>query len=284
MIKSFKINNIATFDVTGVTFSNLKQINFVYGTNGSGKTTISKSLKNSDCSISWEADNPLDIYVYNKSFKDNNILANSFDGVFTLGEKDVETERLIAETKEAIENSLKLKASYQRDLEKKKDELDKLLSTHVDNVWDNSEARNNPLFIPVLKGFRGDKKTFFNKNLLEINNTSEALSLEELETKANSIFNKNPKNLSLINSIPTDLLESTETHSLWFEKIIGKDDVDIADLIKHLGISDWVNTGINTYSRTTILVRFARKILLIASSEKVSKIISIHLTQRKNMS
>lgn len=259
MIKSFQINNIATFDATGVTFSDLKQINFVYGTNGSGKTTISKSLENSDCSINWEADNPLKIYVYNKSFKDNNILANSFDGIFTLGEKDVETERLIAETKEAIENSLKLKARYQNDLEKKKDELDKLFSTHVDNVWDNSEARNNPLFIPALKGFRGDKKTFFNKNLLEINNTSQTLSLEELETKANSIFNTTPETFSLINSIPTDLLESTETHSLWFEKIIGTDDVDIADLINHLGISDWVNTGIRYLQSDSNTCPFCQK-------------------------
>ena len=259
MIKSFKINNIATFDATGVTFSDLKQINFVYGTNGSGKTTISKSLENSGCSINWEADNPLKIYVYNKNFKDNNILADSFDGIFTLGEKNVETERLITENKEAIESRLKLKARYQNDLEKKKDELGKLFSTHVDNVWNNSEARNNPLFIPALRGFRGDKKSFFNKNLLEMNNTSEVLSLEELETKANSIFNANPETCSLIESIPTDLLENTEIDLLWSEKIIGKNDVDIADLINHLGISDWVNTGIQYLQSDSNTCPFCQK-------------------------
>lgn len=262
MIKSFTINNIATFDANGVAFDNLKQINFVYGTNGSGKTTISNLLKNSNpnCSVSWIADNPLDIYVYNKNFKNKNILANSFSGIFTLGEKNLETEKLIRETKEAIDNFLELKVRYQNDLQKKRDELKKLISNKTDDIWKNSEVRNNTLLIPALKGFRGDKTEFFNKNLTEINNSSELLSLEELETKATSIFSTNPKTCNSIESIPIDLLQNTETHSLWFERVIGKNDVDIADLINHMGISsDWVNTGIKYLQSDSNTCPFCQK-------------------------
>lgn len=268
MIKSFTIKNIATFNATGVAFNDLKQINFVYGTNGSGKTTISKSLKssnsnsnsNSNCSVSWIADNPLDIYVYNKDFKEKNILADSFNGVFTLGEKDLETERVIKKAKEAINNSLALKVRHQNDLDKKHNELVELVSNKTDDVWKNSEVRNNSFLIPALKGFRGGKTEFFNKNLIEMNNTSQALSLEELETKAKSIFNTNPKTSNFIESLPTDSLKNTENHSLWFEKIIGKDDVDIADLINHLGISsDWVNTGIKYLQSDSDTCPFCQK-------------------------
>lgn len=262
MIKSFTINNIATFDATGITFNNLKQVNFVYGTNGSGKTTISKSLKNSNpnCSVSWIADNPLDIYVYNKDFKEKNILADSFNGVFTLGEKDLETEKIIKEAKEAINNSLALKVRHQNDLDKKRNELVELILNKTDDVWNNSDVRNNSLFIPALKGFRGGKTEFFNKNLIELNSISQALSLEELETKAKSIFNTSPKISNFIKSLPTDLLKNTENHSLWLEKIIGKNDVDIADLINHLGISsDWVNTGIKYLQSDSDTCPFCQK-------------------------
>ena len=75
MIQDLAIKNIATFDSTGIRFDNLERINFIYGPNGSGKTTIS-SLLNSEkqeCTVSWVANHPLDIYVYNKDFKEKNI-------------------------------------------------------------------------------------------------------------------------------------------------------------------------------------------------------------------
>ena len=88
MIKNFHINNVATFDSSGVRFEDLTEVNFIYGSNGSGKTTISKSLNryNQNCSIDWLANNPLNIYVYNKIFKENNMSSTNIDGIFTLGE------------------------------------------------------------------------------------------------------------------------------------------------------------------------------------------------------
>ena len=41
MIQKFTIKNIATYNKTGVEFANLRKINFIYGSNGCGKTTIS---------------------------------------------------------------------------------------------------------------------------------------------------------------------------------------------------------------------------------------------------
>ena len=39
MIKTVSIKKVATFDSTGVQINDLKKVNFVYGTNGCGKTT-----------------------------------------------------------------------------------------------------------------------------------------------------------------------------------------------------------------------------------------------------
>lgn len=58
MIKSLSIRNIATFNNDGININNLKQINIIYGANGSGKSTIGKAIANIESydqsSISWE--------------------------------------------------------------------------------------------------------------------------------------------------------------------------------------------------------------------------------------
>lgn len=245
MIQDLAIKNIATFDSTGIRFDNLERINFIYGPNGSGKTTIS-SLLNSEkqeCTVSWVANHPLDIYVYNKDFKEKNILASSFDGIFTLGEKNVDTENQILEARTIIQDYIKQKEKYQRDLQKKIDQIDQLISSKTDEIWTISKDKENILLKPAFEGFRGSKKSFFEKNLKEFTNTSPLLTIEELETKAKSIFKANPTHINQISHISVGLLKDIEGDPIWKEKIIGKADVDLSSLIESLDISDWVNTG-----------------------------------------
>ncbi|SDQ26968.1 AAA family ATPase [Virgibacillus salinus] len=47
MIDEIVIRNVATYDSDGVKLSNLGKVNYFYGSNGSGKTTISEVLRNS---------------------------------------------------------------------------------------------------------------------------------------------------------------------------------------------------------------------------------------------
>ena len=67
MITEIKLANIATYN--SVTFSGLQRENFIYGTNGSGKTTLSNYLLDvsnpsySDCSITWENNIPLQVFL-----------------------------------------------------------------------------------------------------------------------------------------------------------------------------------------------------------------------------
>ena len=64
MISKIEIKNIASFDASGVVIDGLKKINFIYGSNGCGKTTISKCLSDPDLyrdksKITWLNDNKL---------------------------------------------------------------------------------------------------------------------------------------------------------------------------------------------------------------------------------
>lgn len=101
MIESVTIKNVATFDNLGVEIQPLKPINFIYGSNGSGKTTISKLLYStstliySHCNVKWKNDRPLKTLVYNKEFRERNFGKDTLNGVFTLGQATKEDLEVI---------------------------------------------------------------------------------------------------------------------------------------------------------------------------------------------
>ncbi len=92
MIKNIIIKNVATYDNIGVEVIDLKKVNFIYGANGSGKTTISNFLFNeseqkfNNCAIDWQNTIRLKTLVYNKEFRERNFGKGKLSGVFTLGE------------------------------------------------------------------------------------------------------------------------------------------------------------------------------------------------------
>ena len=100
MIDSVDINKVASFDETGIQLKDLKKVNFIYGANASGKTTISNLIAKPDdsdfqnCSVNWKHNQPLKALVYNKNFRDDNFGGSGkLQGIFTLGEatqKDIE--------------------------------------------------------------------------------------------------------------------------------------------------------------------------------------------------
>ena len=95
MIKKIVLRDIASYDHNGVTFDNLARGNFIYGGNGTGKTTLSRVLENPSaypqCQVEWE-DAPVKVLVYNKDFRVRNF-KESIPGVFALGAEGVNSTR-----------------------------------------------------------------------------------------------------------------------------------------------------------------------------------------------
>ncbi len=71
--------------------------------------------------------------------------------------------------------------------------------------------------------------------------------MEELEKKAESIFGKTPATEPVIPVVGTAELLLHESNTILKKKIMGKDDVDIAAMIRELGNSDWVREGRRFY-------------------------------------
>jgi len=249
MIESLSIKSIATFDEVGILLTNLKKINFIYGANGCGKTTITKVANNPidtlyyNCSIVWKSGIPIKALVYNKDFRDKNFGKGTIDGVFTLGQATKEEIEAIQKMQEEL-SEIKDKGI------KKKEALTKLSNDKIElenefkeavwiEIYKEYETDFKEAFVGVLK-----KESFKTKILEEFKSNKAALkTYEELKEKAKTIFGKTPATIPLITTINFDRLVEIEENKIWQKKIIGKADIEIAKLIQELNLNDWVNEG-----------------------------------------
>lgn len=251
MIDNIIIKNVATFDNDGIAITNTKKINFVYGSNGSGKTTISNylmdsnSLRYHDCSFTWNDGNPIKIQVYNKEFREKNFGKGSIPGVFTLGE----TTKDKIEKIENCQTNLDLKKV---DITKKKATIEtQTLERDGQNnilkeyIWNNIFKKNESIFKEAFTGFQKSQK--FMEMLLETmqKENLSGLTREEIEEKSKTIFGVPPTNINKFSVFKFDDIIELEANEIWNRKIIGKQDVKIAKLIQKLGITDWVSEGRN---------------------------------------
>jgi wobble nucleotide-excising tRNase len=92
MIESITIADVATYGSTPEALDGLSQFNFVFGSNGTGKTTVSRVIADESsfptCKVTWKRGTKLQPMVYNLDFVDKNFYQSAeLKGVFTLGEK-----------------------------------------------------------------------------------------------------------------------------------------------------------------------------------------------------
>ncbi|GAA9616014.1 AAA family ATPase [Helicobacter pylori] len=253
-ISQIVLKNAATFDESGASFEDLNSINFIYGTNGSGKTTTSSFLKNlaengdknkfANSEIEWYGES-LKIEVYNKQFKEEQFRNSQVKGIFTLGKKTNENLENIESKKESINKEKEKKKKNEESLKKLKKEREEKEKDFTDSCWEKLYKKHKEDFKETLKGLK--RKENFKKEILEEfknneRNESKIVKLEELKENIRIVFSKNQTELVPLECNLTDF-DSVENHSIWEQKIVGSGDVAIADLIKKLSNEDWVAQG-----------------------------------------
>lgn len=272
MIKSISISDVATFDRSGVAIENLKKINFIYGANGTGKTTITNFLQEtsntqfSNCTIDWQHAIPLQTLVYNKSFRERNFRKGKIDGIFTLGEatkeEKIAIEQMVKDLAD-IKNEGIEKNESKLQLTKEKKKLD---DNFREAAWINVYKKHE-LFKEAFRGAK-TKETFKNKLIDQSStNTSDLKSYEEIKVKAATLFGETPTSLPPLQEIDFSRLIEIESNHIWEKKIVGKGNIEISKLIQHLNLNDWVNEGRN-YMQDANVCPFCQQKTITSSFRK----------------
>ena len=257
MLEQIEIKKVASYDDTGIQITNLKKVNFIYGANGCGKTTISNFLYRSEdgkfnnCNINWKNTQSLKTLVYNKQFRELNFGNGKISGIFTLGEattEEIEVIRIKTEELKVIKADFTLKRETVIKQEEKKLNLE---TKFKDDTWTKVYKKHEKDFKEAFVGSQRSE-LFKNKLLQEYaDNKTVILTIAELKEKAKTIFGEVPHSITPINTFVFDRIIEIENNSIWKKIIVGKADVDIAKFIQKLNLNDWVNQGRNYIQEET---------------------------------
>jgi wobble nucleotide-excising tRNase len=264
MIDSITIDKVATYDNTPVELTNLSQFNYLFGSNGTGKTTVSRVIadesKYPTCKVTWKSGTKLEAMVYNKDFVDRVFqYSTELPGVFTLGEKQNDTLAKITSAKKN-KDELKKEIEYlYGTIKEKKDGL-KVIEDDIKNKCWLQKQKHDEKLKGAFAGYRNNLEKFKNKIFEELNsNTASLQSLTDIEKKAESVFGQTPTVERQISNIDITKLIAHETNPILKKQVIGKIDVDIAAIINKLGNSDWVRKGRAFYDKNNGVCPFCQQ-------------------------
>lgn len=247
LISKIKISNIASYDETGIELNSLDKFNFIYGNNGCGKSTLSKVLEQPSNFLNSEViseDSVHKTLVYNKNFINQHFNAShEIPGIFTLGKEAVTTQDEIKEREDRVNHLNERLPTQKEQLKSDEDSLLNLNLMFIERTWE-LKKKYDDVFSDVLIGARGSKSAF-NQTLIskiEMIDDSNIEDLQTLKERSHTLFKQRHElkpsltfpNLAFIGDLQIDLLQ---------EKIIGKQDLDISNMIRELNLDDWVLEG-----------------------------------------
>lgn len=210
-------------------------INFFYGKNGSGKSTIAHLIR-SKSGISPDINN-FEVLVYDQDFISKNIKEDAaMPGVFSLNEGNIEIQDEVDklnEEREKLTIQYQEKAKALTEEEEKRDELKPALDS---SCWEiTTNIRNS--FSKALAGKRSKKSVFADK-LLSITDPQKQ-DCKKLQSLYETAFDESAQAYPLLKESDIEMPEN----SLLSQPIISSADTPFAKFIQAIGATDWVKQG-----------------------------------------
>ena len=170
MIENIQIQTVASFGDAPERLAGLSKFNFIYGANGTGKTTVSRAVADETrfpfCKVTWRGGMKFQTLVYNRDFIDRNFgQAVDLKGIFTLGEKDKATLDKISSAKTELDGFIDNIKTFTETLQGEdgngglKAGLAALESEFDDQCWVFKQKHDEKLQ-GAFAGVRGKKRDF----------------------------------------------------------------------------------------------------------------------------
>ena len=174
MIESMTIKKVATCNDTGIQINDLKKVNFFFGYNGSGKSTIAKYIYNlsleesqrnldfKDCTQSGYNKTNHQILVFDDNFTEINFIQNpSLKGVFSLNEKNDKIDGQIASQESLIKYYKDLKEKKEKSIERINQDKSQKHTTLLEDCWTYRNTFST--FTKITLAYSGSKPNHLKK-------------------------------------------------------------------------------------------------------------------------
>lgn len=260
MITKVSIKKVASYGDYPAILETTKKFNFIYGINGTGKTTLSNFFANkdsdefSDCSIEGLSDEK--ILVYNQNFIEENFHdVDTQKGIFTLSSENKAAEEKIKKATDEI-NVLNLELrdnekdiGLEIELDNKKNAIERLKEVSREKTWEikTTYSGGDRILEFCLYGKKGSQDILFDhiRNIQKPESKPEK-TIEELKAEAEATQGQSAQTHSedAIQKIEYPFAD-VEDKRIFSEIIIGNENLQIANLIKQLKNDDWVKQGLD---------------------------------------
>lgn len=219
-------------------------INFFFGKNGAGKTTIANAFGKPEC-LEWQKGiNPADytILVYNQEFINRN-LANYGDlkGVFTLSEKNANIRQQIDDKAEERKTLITDGKQAVEDRDKKSGELTPLKDTFETACWNNAEDIRRS-FEQTQGGKK--KKLQFTDEVLSGKYTAVEHKKEDIQKLYDIAYDPNAQKYPLFKT-SADLVGKYDLSGASYlgEEVTSRSETQFAKFMRALNATEWVRQG-----------------------------------------
>lgn len=239
--------NRATF--TDVPVADLTFVNFFYGNNGAGKSSIAHAIEEDD-GVVWadgKSADDYDVLVYNQDFINENFVNyGDLKGVFIFGEEDIEAKKRIAELTEEKKKKSDAKVAAGEDYKQKTSGVDAALTKFQDACFSKT-ADIRKRFEKCMDG-KKQKKNFAEAVLGE--KTPKEHDLSELERLYGVAFDDTARAYAEFKKAGATTYGSLPGKELLDKVIVSSSDTPFARFLKALGstASDWVRDGHTHFS------------------------------------
>lgn len=239
--------NDASYKDTDAFVEQPSYVNFFFGNNGTGKSTIAKAIQ-TGAGVTYALGKTFEDYlplVYNQNFIDDNFRSyHNMPGVFTLNEKNDTAQKLIDKKTAARDEAHKARTAAIEQWAKKVEAKETLQKDFYKECWDQEETFR--LEFKKTQDGKGRSKQFTEEVMCH---EPKDMDIEELRGLYDSAYSDTAKRYSRFSFVEdTTALDSLAGNDILSAVIVNSATTELASFLREINATQWMRQGHDVYS------------------------------------